>query len=75
MTIRLPAATTDVAQLEKMREVLAAWKGSCPVTLQLTMPDAAEAILALGKEYRVEVGDPLLAGLESVFGEQVAELR
>ncbi len=75
MTIRLPAATTDVAQLEKMRELLGAWKGACPVTLQLAMPDAAEAVISLGKEYRVDVGDPLLAGLERVFGEQVAELR
>ena len=75
MTIRLPAATTDVAQLEKMRELLGAWKGACPVTLQLAMPDSAEAVIALGKAYRVDVGDPLLAGLERVFGEQVAELR
>ena len=75
MTIRLPVATTDTVHLEQLRDVLAAWKGACPVTLQLTMPDAAEAVLALGKEYRVDVGDPLLAGLERVFGEQVAELR
>jgi DNA polymerase III subunit alpha len=75
MTIRLPVATTAPTQLEKLRDVLAAWKGQCPVTLSLAMPDGAEAVLALGKEYRVEVGDPLLAGLERVFGEQVAELR
>jgi DNA polymerase-3 subunit alpha len=75
MTIRLPAATTTVDQLEKMKDVLAAWKGICPVTLELAMPDAAEAVLSLGKDMRVEIGDPLLAGLERVFGEQVAELR
>jgi DNA polymerase-3 subunit alpha len=39
------------------------------------MPDGAEAVLALGKEFRVEAGDPLLAGLERVFGRQVAELK
>jgi DNA polymerase-3 subunit alpha len=75
MTIRLPAATTEVAQLEKVKELLGAWKGQCPVTIAVAMPDSAEAVIALGKDYRVEVGDPLLAGLERVFGEQVAELR
>ena len=47
---------------------------ACPVTLQLTMPSGGGDPRA-GKQYRVEVGDPLLAGLERVFGEQVAELR
>jgi DNA polymerase-3 subunit alpha len=75
MTIRLAAAKTDTAQLEQLRDVLGAWKGSCPVMLQLAMADGAEAVLALGKEFRVEIGDPVLAGLERVFGEQVAELR
>jgi DNA polymerase-3 subunit alpha len=75
MTIRLSAAMTELGQLEQMKELLAAWKGQCPVTLQLAMPDAAEAVIALGRDYRVDVGDPLLAGLERVFGEQVAELR
>ena len=75
MTIKLAEKKTDTAQLEQLREVLAAFQGGCPVTLQLAMADGAEAVLALGKEYRVEVGDPVLAGLERVFGEQVAELR
>jgi DNA polymerase-3 subunit alpha len=75
MTIRLAATKTDTAQLEQLRDVLGAWKGSCPVMLQLAMADGAEAVLALGKEFRVEIGDPVLAGLERVFGEQVAELR
>jgi hypothetical protein len=39
------------------------------------MHDGAEVVMQLGKDFRVEVGDPLLAGLERVFGEQVAELR
>jgi hypothetical protein len=32
-------------------------------------------MLTLGDAWRVDVGDPLLAGLERIFGEQVAELR
>jgi DNA polymerase-3 subunit alpha len=43
MTIRLPAATTTVDQLEKMRDVLAAWKGICPVTLELARSNADAA--------------------------------
>jgi len=55
--------------------VLGGAKGLCPVTLYLSLPDSAEAVLALGKGFRVDVSDPVLAGLERVFGEQVAELR
>jgi DNA polymerase-3 subunit alpha len=75
MTIRLQATAVDPAQLQKMRDVLASWPGACPVSLQLVMPDGAEALIALGKDCRVEVGDQVLAGLERIFGEQVAELR
>ena len=35
----------------------------------------AEAFLSLGKQFRVEVSDEVLSGLEKIFGEQVAELR
>ena len=37
--------------------------------------DGAEAVLSLGKSFRVEVSDDVLSGLEKIFGEQVAELR
>ncbi len=35
----------------------------------------AAPLLSLGREWRVEVGDDLFAGLEKLFGSQVAELR
>ena len=38
--------------------------GNCPVTLVLAMKDGAEAFLSLGKEFRVEVSDEVLSGLE-----------
>jgi hypothetical protein len=50
-------------------------KGQCPVALIVSFSDGAEALLMLGDAWRVDVGDPLLSGLERVFGEQVAELR
>jgi len=73
--IRLRAETTSEDHLRRMGEVLARSGGNCPVTLVLALKDGAEAVLGLGKQYRVEVGDEVLSGLERIFGEQVAELR
>jgi DNA polymerase-3 subunit alpha len=75
IAIRLRAERTTDEQLRKMKDVLAKAKGDCPVTLILAMQDGAEALLALGKGFRVEISDEILSGLEKVFGEQVAELR
>jgi DNA polymerase-3 subunit alpha len=75
MAIRLDATKTSKEDLAHMAEVLGEARGSCPVTLSLSLPDGAEVVLVLGKDFRVDVGDPVLAGLERVFGEQVAELR
>jgi DNA polymerase III subunit alpha len=75
VAIRLSAAKIREEHLRKMAEVLAQAKGGCPVTLVLALPDGAEAVLALGREFRVEVSDEVLSGLERIFGEQVAELR
>jgi hypothetical protein len=58
-----------------MASVLSHSQGDCPVMLVLAMKDGAEAMLSLGKAFRVEVSDEVLAGLEKIFGEQVAELR
>ena len=50
--------------------------GECPVSL---VPDAPRrrrgALLVRQPSFRVEVGDPVLVGLERIFGAQVAELR
>jgi DNA polymerase III subunit alpha len=75
VAIRLDAKTTTKSDIARMAEVLGRAKGACPVTLHLALPDGAEAVMSLGKEFRVEVSDLVLAGLERVFGEQVAELR
>jgi len=75
VNIRLRAESTTEAHLQKMADVLGRSQGNCPVTLVFTMKDGTEAFLSLGKTYRVEVGDEVLAGLEKIFGEQVAELR
>ncbi len=75
MSIRVRADRHRTQHLRELERILAGARGACPVTLHVTMTDGAEAVLSLGREYRVEVGDPLLAGIEKVFGEQVAELR
>jgi DNA polymerase-3 subunit alpha len=75
VAIRLRTEQIGEEHLRKMADVLGKSNGDCPVTLHLAMKDGAEAILALGKKYRVEVSDEVLSGLERVFGEQVAELR
>ncbi|HWL86707.1 MAG TPA: OB-fold nucleic acid binding domain-containing protein, partial [Polyangiaceae bacterium] len=73
MTIRLRADRTRTADLDEMKRLFTESQGACPVTVVLTLPDGAQAILAL-RDYRVDVSDPLLSGLERVFGEQVAEI-
>jgi DNA polymerase-3 subunit alpha len=75
VSIRLHADTITEEHLRRVADVLGRSRGDCPVTLVLAMKDGAEAVLSLGKGYRVEVGDEVLAGLEKIFGEQVAELR
>lgn len=75
VSIRLAAERTNEALLQKMADVLRKSEGRCPVQLVLTMKDGAEALLSLGRPYRIEVSDEVLAGLERIFGEQVAELR
>jgi DNA polymerase-3 subunit alpha len=73
MAIRLATAKMQATDLKRLAEVLGNAKGSCPVTLYMMMPDGAEVVMSLRD--KVDVGDPVLAGLERVFGEQVAELR
>ncbi|MBX3186937.1 MAG: DNA polymerase III subunit alpha [Labilithrix sp.] len=73
--IRLHEGRATEAHLQKMAEALARSSGSCPVTLILALRDGAEAVIGLGKGFRIEVADEVLSGLERIFGEQVAELR
>ncbi len=74
LSIRLDASQTERGQLEKLRHVLEASPGPCPVELVLALPDGAEAVLALDST-RVTPTDQVLSGLERVFGDSVAELR
>jgi DNA polymerase III subunit alpha len=75
ISIRVRAERTRNSDLASLARVLSLTKGQCPVALIVSFSDGAEALLMLGDAWRVDVGDPLLSGLERVFGEQVAELR
>ena len=73
--IRLGEKRTTERELARMAEVLTASPGDTQVTLIVALADGSEALLVLGRRFRVEVGDTVLSGLERVFGEQVADLR
>ncbi|MBI4704193.1 MAG: DNA polymerase III subunit alpha [Deltaproteobacteria bacterium] len=75
VAIRLHAAGTGPAELQKLEEALRAHPGSCPVQLVIETEQGAEATLALGRDLRVEPGDAMLASLEKLFGSKVAVLR
>jgi DNA polymerase III subunit alpha len=75
IAIRVQADRARASELAGLARVLASAKGACPVAIHVGFADGAEAVLALGESWRVEVSDALLSGIERVFGEQVAELR
>jgi DNA polymerase-3 subunit alpha len=74
ISIRLDAERTGRTDLVKLKELLAASPGSCPVELVLDMKDGAQAVLALPGTLVTPDGN-LLGGLERTFGGPVAELR
>jgi DNA polymerase III subunit alpha len=75
VAIRVSAERTRSADLASLARVLSEAKGNCPVALYVGFDGGAEAVLTLGSKWGVEVGDTLLAAIERIFGEQVAELR
>jgi DNA polymerase III subunit alpha len=62
------------AELGRLARVLSESPGACPVQLFIRLDDGSEAVFALPR-YRVEPSDGMLARLEKLFGEKVAELR
>jgi DNA polymerase-3 subunit alpha len=74
ISIRLDAERTRRVDLEKLKELLAASPGSCPVELVLELKDGAQAVLDLPGT-RVTPDGSLLGSLERTFGGPVAELR
>ena len=75
IALKLHARRAKREQIGRLGEILRQSPGSCPVSLTITLEDGAEATLTLGKDMRVEPSDAMLAQLEKLFGEKVAELR
>ena len=75
VAIRVNEQRAGREHIDKLRDVLRQSPGACTVQLVVQLRDGSEAVLALGKEYRVEPSDGMLARLEKLFGEKVAELR
>jgi DNA polymerase-3 subunit alpha len=75
VAIRVSENRAGREHLDRLRDVLRQSPGACSVQLVIQLKDGAEAVLSLGREYRVEPNDGMLARLEKLFGEKVAELR
>jgi DNA polymerase-3 subunit alpha len=75
LALRIDAKRARPEHLDSMRDLFLQRPGETRVDLHIVLESGAEAFLGLSREYRVEVGDPLLAGLERLFGSNVAELR
>lgn len=73
--IKLFARRVTRDHIGKLRGVLQSSPGGCPVQLLIVLDDGAEAVLALGRDLNVSPSDMMLASLEKLFGEKVAELR
>jgi hypothetical protein len=74
VSIHIDAEEARPEQLESLKNVLAEFPGACPVELVLALPEGARAVLAL-EGTRVDPSDGMLAGIERLFGDSVAELR
>ncbi len=73
--IKLNARKVTRDHIGRLRGVLQSSPGGCPVQLLIQLDDGAEAVLALGRDLNVSPTDMMLASLEKLFGEKVAELR
>ncbi|WP_437900811.1 DNA polymerase III subunit alpha [Sorangium sp. So ce124] len=75
VAITLKSRSARREHIDRLGAVLRASPGVCPVQLVIQLDDGAEAVLALGRDLRVEPNDAMLGRLEKLFGEKVAELR
>jgi len=74
IAIRLTSKQAERGRLARLNELLHASPGGCPVQL-IIETEVGEALLAMPKDVRVEPSDAMLASLERLFGQKVAELR
>ncbi len=73
--LRLSEAKTRVDDVKALHRLFEDRKGPCGVSMTITMKNGADALIVLPRDLRIDLTDDLLAGIERIFGEQVAELR
>ncbi|HEY5908315.1 MAG TPA: DNA polymerase III subunit alpha, partial [Vicinamibacteria bacterium] len=68
VTIRVPLSAWDRAKGERLRDILGAHRGDCPVTLELFRPGAFAAAVAPSGYYRVRPDGTLREEVEALLG-------
>jgi DNA polymerase-3 subunit alpha len=68
VTIRMSVATWDREKGERLRDILAAHRGDCPVTLEMVRPGSWEAALVPSAYYRVRPDSELRERVEALLG-------
>ncbi len=68
VTVRVSVGAWDREKGERLRDILAAHRGDCPVTLELVRPGSWEAVLAPSAYYRVRPGGVLREEIEALLG-------
>ena len=68
LTIRVPAAGWDRSKGERLRDILGAHRGDCPVTLEIVRPGAYAVALAPSAIFRVRPDTVLRDEIETLLG-------
>jgi DNA polymerase-3 subunit alpha len=74
VVLRLSAARHGPDALERLRGVLEACPGTCPVTLSIELEGGAEATMTVGA-LRVEPSEAMFGEVEKLLGGRAVELR
>ena len=69
VTIRVPVSSWNRAKGERLRDILGAHRGDCPVTLELVRPGAFAAAVAPSGYYRVRPDSTLRSEVEALLGQ------
>ncbi|MEE8218558.1 MAG: OB-fold nucleic acid binding domain-containing protein, partial [Vicinamibacteria bacterium] len=68
VTIRVPALSWNRSKGERLRDILGAHRGDCPVTLEIVRPGAYAVALAPSAAYRVQPGTVLCNEVDELLG-------
>ena len=69
VTIRVPVTSWNRAKGERLRDILGAHRGDCPVTLEFVRPGAFAAAVAPSGYYRVRPDATLRTEVEALLGQ------